>query len=286
LEYLFTAWIKVMEQIRRAKHILFLTDYDGTLTPIEEKPELANMSEYTRRALQNLVRQQRVTVGVISGRALTDLKEKVNVNGIVYAGNHGFEIDGPGMNFVNPISDEIKPFFRMMRQILNLALGTVKGVLIEDKGITMSIHYRQVEEDKTEDVRDIVKRATHGAVASGIVKVVEGKKVYDLKPAVDWDKGKAIRLLMKRYGKGGWQSGLLPIYLGDDITDEDGFRMIEKYGRGITVLVGDARPDSAAQYYLKSHYEVCFFLDKLLEYAQTGFQCEQLSTTSSKLGLL
>jgi trehalose 6-phosphate phosphatase len=277
LEHLFSAWPGVAEQMRKASHILFLSDFDGTLTPIVERPEMAALTGATRSLLESLIDQPRFTVGIISGRALADLKEKVNIKGLVYAGNHGFEIEGPGLNFVNPLVDEIKPFVRIIRQVLNLAIGTVKGVLVEDKGITLSVHYRQAEEDTAKNIRQLVEHTIKGPVSMGIVKITTGKKVIEVRPAINWDKGKAIRLLMKKYGKGGRYSGLLPVYLGDDLTDEDGFRMIEKYGAGITIHIGEPA-NSCARYYLKSHLEVDRFMEKLLEYAHRGLICEQLST--------
>jgi trehalose-phosphatase len=258
---------------------LFLTDFDGTLVPIVEKPELAVLPEVTRKLLQALTSQRNVTVGIISGRSLVDLKEKVKVDGVIYAGNHGFEIEGPGLSFVNPIVDEIKPFFRIIRQILVLSLKTIKGVLVEDKGITLSVHYRLVDEGKTKDVEKLVERAINSPKSLGLFKVSSGKKVFEVRPAVNWDKGKAIRLIMKRYGKGGKKSGLLPIYLGDDLTDEDGFRVIEKYGNGITVYVGESKSISTATYYLISPNEVQDFLVKLLYYATRGLLCEQYLIT-------
>ena len=109
-----------------------------------------------------------------------------------------------------------------------MSLSSIKGVLVEDKGITLSVHYRQVEEEIAGDIRRIVEKIVTGPVALGMVKITTGKKVIEVRPAVNWDKGKAIRLLMKRYGKGGRNSGLLPIYLGDDRTDEDGFQLDRK----------------------------------------------------------
>ena len=120
MEHLLSVWPKIIEKIKRARKVLFLSDYDGTLTSIVEKPELAELSESTRNMLKELTFQRHFILGIISGRALADLKEKVNINGIVYAGNHGFEIEGPGLMFVNPIVDEIKPFFRVIRRIFSL----------------------------------------------------------------------------------------------------------------------------------------------------------------------
>jgi trehalose-phosphatase len=280
MEELLAAWPRIIRQIQRARHVLFLTDFDGTLTPIVEKPELAVLPEATRNLLRALTSQGHITIGIISGRALADLKQKVNINGVIYAGNHGFEIEGPGLNFVNPIVDEIMPFYRIIRQVLVLTLGTIKGVFVEDKGITLSVHYRLADEQKVKDVERLVQSAIKRPKLLGLFKVTSGKKVYEVRPSVNWDKGKAIRLLMKRYGKGGRNSGLLPMYLGDDLTDEDGFQVIEKYGNGITVHVGESKSDSIARYFLKSPDEVQKFLVKLLDYARRGLLCEQYSATS------
>jgi trehalose 6-phosphate phosphatase len=278
MEHLLSVWPKILEQTQKSKHILFLTDYDGTLTQIVEKPELAVLSDEIRQLLQDLARQRNITIGVISGRALADLKEKVSLSGIIYAGNHGFEIEGPGWVFTNPIAEEIRPFFRIIHQVLTLTLRSIKGVLVENKGLSLSVHYRQVEEEATVDVKKLVERAVSVPAARGIFKVTQGKKVYEVRPAANWDKGKAIRLLMKKFGKGGRQSGLLPIYLGDDLTDEDGFQVIEKYGQGISVHIGEYQNNSLARYYLKSPEEVGQFLSKLLGYAQRGQLCEMFST--------
>jgi trehalose-phosphatase len=278
VEHLFSAWPKLADQVRQAKQVLFLTDFDGTLAPIVDKPELAVMPEETRLLLKTLARQRRFKVGIISGRALADLKKMVGLEGIIYAGNHGFEIEGPGWNFVSPIADELKPIFRVVRQVLTLTLGTIKGVLVEDKGITLSVHYRQVEKANAKDVRNLVERAISGPTLLGLLKVTSGKEVYEVRPAINWNKGRAIRLLMKKYGRGGRNSGLIPIYLGDDLTDEDGFQAIEKYGSGISVYVGGIRHNSAARYYLNSTDEVHQFMVELLEYAQRGLPCEEYST--------
>ena len=272
LEHLLSVWPEVVNQLRVARHILLLTDYDGTLTPIVERPELANLSEETRQLLRGLARQRHLTLGVISGRALGDLREKVGIGGIVYAGNHGLEIEGPGISFVNPVAEELKPILRIMHYVLSRALGTIRGVFVENKGLSLSIHYRLVGEQRAGEVEGIVKKVVGGAEAAGQAKITSGKKVYEVRPAVTWDKGKAIKLLMKKYGKGGRNSGLLLIYLGDDLTDEDGFKVIQCYGSGLSVLVGEEEKPTNAKYFLKSPAEVAMFLGMLLELARKGFR--------------
>ncbi len=272
MEHLLSVWPETGKQFRDARQILLLTDYDGTLTPIVEGPEMANLSENTRRLLRSLARQRGFTLGIVSGRALADLKERVGISDIIYAGNHGLEIEGPGISFVNPVAEELRPILRVMHYVLSRALATVRGVFVEDKGLSLSVHYRLAEEGRAEDVERIIKEVVGGAEATGQAKITSGKKVYEVRPAVTWDKGKAIKLLMKKYGKGGRKSGLLPIYIGDDQTDEDAFRVIESYGTGISVFVGEEGQRSIARYFLKSPDEVASFLIIILEGSRKGFK--------------
>jgi trehalose-phosphatase len=266
LEHLLTVCPRVLENVRRAKHILLFSDYDGTLTPIVESPELAHISESTRELLRALVDQHRITLGIISGRALADLRNMVAVNGAVYAGNHGFEIEGPGLSFVNPLAEEIQPFLRAISQILTLTLKTTRGVFIENKGLTLSVHFRQMANENIRSLKIIFQRLIKEAQVSGKFRITPGKKVFELRPAVDWNKGDAIKLLAEKYGQfNGKTNETLPIYLGDDLTDEDGFAAIGKYGNGIAVYVGREVRNTAANYFLRSPEEVAQFLKILLE---------------------
>lgn len=265
MEHLLSVWPDITKQLKGARYILLLTDYDGTLTPIVQRPELANLPEDVRQLLRNLALHHRFGVGVISGRALADLKEKVGIIGIIYAGNHGLEIEGPGISFVNPVAEELRPLLQVMNHILSQALETIKGVFVENKGLSLSVHYRLADERQTKEVGKIVKQVVGRSEAGRKARITSGKKVYEIRPAVTWNKGKAINLLMKRFGKGDRKGGLLPIYLGDDLTDEDGFRAIEDYGIGLSVFVGEQHQQSSARYFLKSPAEVATFLKMLLE---------------------
>jgi trehalose-phosphatase len=258
LEHLLSAWSEVAKQLRSAGHILLLLDYDGTLTPIVQSPELADLTDGVRQLLQALARQRRLTLAIISGRALVDLKEKVGISNIIYAGNHGLEIEGPQVSFVSPLAEEFKPVLRRMHHELSQALGAIKGVLVEDKGLTLSVHYRQVADDKSTEVEDLFERVTGDAARSGKIQVTSGKKVYEVRPAVAWDKGEVLKMLM------GKERGALPIYLGDDLTDEDAFKAIENYEGGISVFVGEGDSPTSASYFLQSPDEVAKFLSLLL----------------------
>ena len=147
--------------------------------------------------------------------------------------------------------------------MLSAALRGIKGVFVEDKGLTLSVHYRLAEGSEIDKVDDAFTKITDPLNVTGQIKVTRGKKVYEIRPPVDWNKGKAIRWLMarlKQQMKG--KAGVLPVYLGDDLTDEDGFNVVEQ-NNGISVFVGEGEIQTAARYFLKSPHEVTELLRML-----------------------
>jgi trehalose 6-phosphate phosphatase len=262
MQYLFDAWDNVVRRLKSVGCILFLSDYDGTLTPIVDKPELAVLSQEMRNLLRILAKNKRYTVGIISGRALADLKNKVSLEGIIYAGNHGLEIEGFGTSFFEPIAEEMRPFLHMLNQALSVTLRGIKGVFVENKGLTLSVHYRMVDGMEEKKVKGVFKRITDPLYITGKIRITQGKKVYEIRPPVDWDKGKAIAWLIEKFRDSTRKSNILSIYLGDDLTDEDGFKMINKKN-GISIFIGEESNLSAAQYFLKSPEEVAKFLNML-----------------------
>ncbi len=255
MQHLFEDWSNVANQLKSAEQILFMCDFDGTLTPIVDRPEMADLNQEVRKLLSKLSRCRRITVAVISGRSLNDLRTRIAIPSLIYAGNHGLEIVGPHYSYMHPVTNEIKKVLNIIHGVLLSSLGKIKGVIVEDKNLTLSVHYRLVDEDDVSQVASIFKNTLAGAENLGKIKTTEGKKVYEVRPAVSWHKGKAVKLIMKNLGKGGWYSGTLPVYLGDDLTDEDAFKVMENYG-GIAVYVGQPVPESAASYFLKDTYEV------------------------------
>ena len=262
MQHLFSVWQEISHRLRTAGRVLLLCDYDGTLTPIVDSPELADLPEGTRHSLQNLSLQGRLTVGIISGRALADLKQRVGIGNIVYAGNHGLEIEGPGIGIVNPLAEEMRPVFRLIQQVLSKALTPIRGTLVENKGLSLSVHYRMVEKEKSEEVRTVFETVMATARSLGKVRITSGKMVYEVRPPVDWDKGKAIALLIDRYSRHKNKKETLPIFLGDDRTDEDGFKVIREHS-GIPIFVGNEPAHTAASYYLRSPQEAEQFLSLL-----------------------
>lgn len=240
-------------RIKEASHIILFTDYDGTLTPIVSTLDEALLPPRMRAILKELSSSPSFSLAIISGRPLNKLKELINIDNIYYAGNHGLEIEGMGLNWVHPGAVVRQPLIQKLSQDFTVKLKGVKGLIIENKGLTFSIHFRLVEEGEIAKIEETLKEML--PPWQGEVKLRLGEKVYEVRPNIDWDKGKTVSFLRERLSKG--DSEL--IYLGDDLTDEDAFRAIS--GTGIGIYIGDENPQSIAPYFLPSPEDVeGFFL--------------------------
>jgi trehalose 6-phosphate phosphatase len=269
LEHLLVNWQQVAVRVTSARHILIVSDFDGTLAPIAGRPGEAILPERTKELLQALAKKPNVVIGIVSGRALDDLRSKVGIEGITYAGNHGLEIEGPEIVFVNPLAEQAKFTMQRLYRVLSRALSGIGGVVIEDKRLTLSVHYRLVDEEKAGQVENVFSQIVGRMRAAGRIRTTYGKKVLEVRPAVDWDKGKAISLMLDRQVNASGEGGFLPIFMGDDVTDEDGFAAIEDRG-GISVFVGNEKDNSAAQYFVESPAEVQQLLGQLLNLIEDG----------------
>ena len=205
-------------------------DFDGTLAPIVHSPKLARLPTVTRATLERLGARADCTVTIVSGRGrLADVRDRVGIDGLIYAGNHGLEIEGPGFKFVEPTAAaSVRPGARDGRRT-DAACGPTRR-LVEPKGLTTSIHYRNVPSEHRDDLARIV----HEAVGTDPTRFVltTGHSVWEIRPRVAWHKGQAIHWVLQQLGD---PMGRLVLYLGDDRTDEDAFACLPD---GITVKVG------------------------------------------------
>lgn len=233
-----------------------LLDYDGTLTPIVKRPELAVLPSDTRELLKSLVRHFKVVI--ISGRSLDDVKAHTGLKGVYYVGNHGLEISGPGIKLVKLQAKRVRPLITDVCKKLSGELGGISDAIIMNKGLTATVHYRLVARRKVKGLKKIFEKTVKPYINSGVVRVGRGKKVLEIMPNVDWDKGKAALWIIEVVDPDG---KLTPVYIGDDQTDEDAFLMLKK--RGITILVSEKLKKSHAKFYLKNVDEVKEFLEKL-----------------------
>ena len=261
LPHALEAFEEIREQIGGKEVVVFL-DYDGTLTPIVSHPEDAVLSEDMRKTLAGLSGQ--CPLAIISGRGLKDVKERVGIKNICYAGSHGFEIKGPGdLKMEHEEAIKLLPVLDEAEEDLKRQLADIKGAQVERKKFTIAVHYRNVGDEHAGSVEKIVDRAADHY--SGLRKA-EGKKVYELRPDIDWDKGKAISWILDTLNFAG--PGIFPFYIGDDITDEDAFEALA--GQGIGIVVGENSRTTEAVLRLKSPDQVRMFLCKLKSALEHG----------------
>jgi len=264
VQHLFRSWESFSSDIRVASHILLLSDYDGTLTPIVNRPDEAVLPPEVREKLRALAKKPTFSVGVISGRSLLEVKVLVGIKGIYYAGNHGLEIEGPGLKLINPVAKATQAEIKDLAKQFSAKLGGIEGVIVEDKGLSLSIHYRLVKNSEENVIAEIFHQIASPLLREGKVKVTSGKKVWEVRPPIDWHKGKVVKTIMNEIRAFLKCEQLLTIYLGDDTTDEDAFRVIHR-PEGWSIFVGEENPSSNADYFLNSTSEVEDFLSKLLE---------------------
>jgi trehalose-phosphatase len=219
-------------------------DFDGTLAEVAETPDAAKLPGGMRLVLERLA--ARWPVAVISGRDRTDVRAKVGVGGITYAGSHGFDIElagkAAGGTGAFDGSSDFKGRINAAGERLRDELAGIPGALVEIKHCTVAVHDRRV----AEDARALVRAAVEAVLAdSPGLRLKPGKRVYEIYPAVDWDKGRAVLWLLDAMKR----KDAMPVYIGDDVTDEDAFRALEETfgGRCATVVVMDPKEGRGAE---------------------------------------
>ncbi|MGV8083663.1 MAG: trehalose-phosphatase [Coriobacteriia bacterium] len=234
------SWTDVETRILGERRIAVFLDYDGTLTPIVARPKDAVLAEPMRSLLDRLA--QVCFVAIVSGRDVDTLWEHIGLDRLVYLGSHGADVLGrdgrrtllPGAeSFLGPLSEAAEHLAEELRD--------VSGVLVEHKRYALAVHYRNAAEKDVERVFEAMERE---AERQPQLRETRGKKVLELRPALDWGKGQAVRaLLRERFG--GIPSDALGIYLGDDLTDEDAFSELAEDGLTVVVDSGESRPTHA-----------------------------------------
>jgi trehalose 6-phosphate phosphatase len=239
-------------------------DFDGTLSDIVDDPDSARPVAGAVEALQRLAAQ--CPVAVLSGRDLADVTKRLGVPGIWYAGSHGFELTAPdGTHHQNDAAAEAIPVLERAAAELRDRLGSIPGVRVEHKRFGVAVHYRNTARDRVDEVAAAVRAAGQ---RDGL-RVTTGREVIELRPNVDWDKGKTLRWVIDHLREAQSGGPLMPIYVGDDITDEDAFDAVRQ--DGIPILVRhdeDGDRATAALFVLDSPAKVGEFTDQLARQLQ------------------
>ncbi len=252
-----------LERRRGDRPLAVFLDYDGTLTPIVARPELAVIADDMRDIIRALASTH--TLAIVSGRERADVTRLVALDGIFYVGSHGFDISGPENEVLH---QEGREFIRSVKEATNQlreALAPVNGAVVEPKTFSVAVHYRLLNSEDMPKVRaavdDVLRRHPE-------LRETGGKRVIDLRPRIDWDKGKAVLWLLEHFAESG--ADPYPVYIGDDVTDEDAFAALTDIG--LSVLVADTDRPSHACRRLENIDAVHCFLAALLNIEGADFR--------------
>jgi trehalose 6-phosphate phosphatase len=250
---------EIIEKFLNKKPAIFL-DYDGTLTPIVSKPEDAVISDEMKTTLKNIA--EKFTVAIVTGRDKEDVENLVGLDELIYAGSHGYIITGPdGLFMEHPDSEKILPKLDEIEKIVEEKLKEkTEGTQVDRKRYAIGLHFRNARPEDEKVVYEIVDEILEKYPGH---KKGEGKKIVEIKPDIDWHKGKAVEWIMDAL-KLSERGDVIPVFIGDDITDEDAFEALKE--KGIGILVGGHGQKTVAEYALKNVFQVREFFAKLLEY--------------------
>lgn len=248
-----------LQQRWQGRKLALFLDYDGTLTPIVPRPEDATMSESMREVLRELATL--CTVAIVSGRDRKVVEDFVQLPELIYAGSHGFDINGPNLHMQHPDGEACLSDLDAAEAALLKKLQNIPGSQVERKRYAIAIHYRHVADEQVDALATAVD-----TVQADYPKLRKkgGKKIYELQPNIEWNKGYAVLFLLNALGLDGPDA--LPIYLGDDVTDEDAFRALAERqvpsgtDPGLGIFVGELSAPTAATYSLADPTEVEQFL--------------------------
>ncbi len=245
---------EVGERIRSASSTALFLDFDGTLTPLVPDPTGARLEDSLRRTLAVIARRERMLVAVVSGRSVDHLREHIALAELVYAGNHGLEIEGRGLSFIEPAAAKARGRLSVVTERLRSELKAIPGAFIEYKRLTTSVHYRNVALADCAMVEQTVREAV--APAAELLRIGVGKKLWEILPKTDWNKGAAVRWILDHAA----EPDALSLYFGDDRTDEDAFRALPE---GLTFKVG-CEGGTDARYRMANPAAVKEFLEWLV----------------------
>ncbi|KAF8660773.1 hypothetical protein HU200_057358 [Digitaria exilis] len=220
----------------KGRRVIMFVDYDGTLSPIVTDPDMAFMTAEMRAALRDVAKH--FPTAIVTGRCVEKVRSFVGLTELYYAGSHGMDIKGPSSKAFRALEEKTR---------------ATPGARVENNKFCLSSWTPLAEQVKAV-LRDFPE-----------LKLTEGRKVLEIRPSIMWDKGKAVEFLLKSLGFDD-RSDVLPVYIGDDRTDEDAFKVLKKRGQGLGILVSKCPKETDASYSLQDPTEVMEFLVRLVEW--------------------
>uniref|UniRef100_A0A0E0ERJ4 Trehalose 6-phosphate phosphatase n=1 Tax=Oryza meridionalis TaxID=40149 RepID=A0A0E0ERJ4_9ORYZ len=256
----------------KGKQIVMFLDYDGTLSPIVDDPDAAFMSETMRMAVRSVAKH--FPTAIVSGRCRDKVFEFVKLAELYYAGSHGMDIKGPASRHAAAKSpphnkgvlfqpaSEFLPMIEQVHQRLEQATSSIPGAKVENNKFCVSVHFRCVDEKSWGALAETVRRVVREFPR---LRLSQGRMVFEVRPTIKWDKGKALEFLLDSLGFADC-SDVLPVYIGDDRTDEDAFKVLRRRGQGVGILVSKHPKETTASFSLQEPAEVMKFLLRLVEW--------------------
>lgn len=247
-------WTEFSRRVMSTHDLELFLDYDGTLTPIRNTPAEALPAPKTLQVLQKLTRLPQTRVIIITGRSLEDIRRLISLDNILFATNHGFHTYQDGIEWVHPEARIASPKFLKLQEFLEQSLDQFREAFIENKQFTLSIHYRNVPVREKPSIKEVIRTTIREFDPTLII--TQGKEVLEVRPRIEWGKGHAVLDMLQNS-----KPGALPVYIGDDTTDEQAFQSLQSIG--LTIRVGE-NPYTEAQYFVCDVKEVLDILRLIL----------------------
>ncbi len=243
----------------KSDHIFLFLDYDGTLVFFKEKPTDVTTPENVKNIIRQLIKNQKMTVIIVTGRPLQEIRKLLNIRGLSFIALHGLSIKAPNEpQYSWEQANQVRSLVKAIKNDMQEKLKDYEQAYLENKELTLALHYRLLPTKKARLLREAFITTVRTLDKKKMLETMNGAKVLEARPK-GWNKGKAVELYMIRHEK---RKNILPIYIGDDITDEDAFRGLKK--KGITIhVVNTSKRKTAARYWVNNPDEVFSFLQFL-----------------------
>lgn len=258
-----------------SKYLVIFLDYDGTLTPIVNDPDSAFMTQHMREAVRAVASV--FPTAIISGRGREKVEQFVQLSELYYAGSHGMDIAVPKNRLNIENADEATTKFQpasefesLMKEVgeqLRTAIKDIPGASVEDNKFCVSVHFRNCSVNYYEEVVTAVEEVV---LQYEGLRITRGRKVLEVRPQINWDKGSALVHLLSMLGLEDKEGDVFCLYIGDDRTDEDAFRVLNERGLGGGILVSSRVKETEGRWTLRDPREVAMFLQRLVAWGQTA----------------
>lgn len=258
--YLFDHQQRIMNKIKEAKKIILFLDYDGTLVGFKDDPEQVKTPADVIGLIGQLRSDPTYEIIIITGRTLKDITSKIPIHQIHYAAVHGLHIQHvDGTETIMNKADKIQSTLSKIKKQAQIAFSDEPNIRIEDKSFTLAFHYRMLSNKEKQSAKKRFNAIANDIIDTNEIELLKGDNVIEVRPQ-GWNKGTTVSYFLDHYQE---DIPTLPIYIGDDTTDEDGFGILHDPAITIIVKNGTTR-NTSASYWVHNPDDVVQFLSQLV----------------------